>query len=43
MDQTDKPAKTVTLEELREIVEQLPEGTILRVEFTKEEGDDNVE
>lgn len=43
MEQTDKPVKTVTLKELREMVENLPEGTILRVEFANEEGDDDGE
>ena len=35
--------RTVTLDELKELVENLPEGTILRVEFAKEEGDDDGE
>ncbi len=43
MDQTDKPVKTITLKELRKMVENLPEGTILRVEFANEEGDDDGE
>ena len=43
MEKTEKPARTVTLEELREMAENLPEGTILRVEFASEEGDDDGE
>lgn len=41
MEKTEKPARTVTLEELREMVGNLPEGMILRVEFAEEEGDDD--
>ena len=40
MGKTEEPARTVTLEELREMVGNLPEGTILCVEFA-EEGDDD--
>ena len=43
MDQTEKPVRTVTLKELREMIENLPEGKILRVEFANEEGDDDGE
>ena len=41
MEKTEKPARTVTLEELREMVGNLPEGMILRVEFVKEGDDDD--
>ena len=43
MGKTEKPARTVTLEEQREMVGNLPEGMILRVEFAEEEGDDDGE
>ena len=43
VDHNAEKKRTVTLNELKELVENLPEGTILRVEFANEEGDDDGE
>ena len=41
VDHNAEKKRTVTLNELKELVENLPEGTIIHVEFVKEGDDDD--